>query len=619
MTSVLRGSLCGLALVVAAASTLTVPFTRPVSAQGLQTNSAEPSAQPALPTDGSPAQSLRMPDLPDEVAADFSDIMPLDLHLPVPPEAVAVIDPDAAHATTASLPPAAVEQPSTAMMPEPAYPPAAVQPVLQPAPANSLAQSIGMQLPLLASITRLPESERRAIAEHYQMRALEPIWIDAQGLTPGGKALSATLASASEHGLNAGDYAVSADSTTGSALAELDLRLTANAVLYARDARGARLDPRRLSKLMTPKLDVPAASDVLARLVGSADPAAMLAGYNPPHDGYKTLKAKLQELRGTREPAQPMVRIPAGPALRVGMRDGRVPLIRARLNLGPQNAGEEPVFDRTLSIAVAEFQRGAGLPVNGVAGRATIDAMQGPAASRLEADLIANMERWRWLPADLGSSHVYVNIPQYQVKLVRDGAIALESRVIVGKPETPTAVFSDSMDHLVINPSWFVPPSILKKEFIPGLAADPDYAAKRGFVVTRRGNTITVRQPPGERNALGNIKFMFPNEHAIYLHDTPGRHLFANSRRAFSHGCVRVDQPFKLAAQILAAGTAEEWSEARLRRMIGGGERPIRLSKPLPVHLAYFTQVAEADGSLSTYEDLYGFHRMVRQGLGFGG
>jgi murein L,D-transpeptidase YcbB/YkuD len=167
------------------------------------------------------------------------------------------------------------------------------------------------------------------------------------------------------------------------------------------------------------------------------------------------------------------------------------------------------------------------------------------------------------------------------------------------------------MQYMVINPSWFVPPSILKKEFLPGLAADPNYAARRGFVVTRRGNTISVRQPPGERNALGNMKFMFPNDHAVYLHDTPNRSLFGTTRRAYSHGCVRVDNPFALADIVLGA----EWSEARLRQLIGKGERTIRLAQPLPVHLAYNTLVVGEGGEIATFDDLYGFHRLVRTAL----
>ena len=165
---------------------------------------------------------------------------------------------------------------------------------------------------------------------------------------------------------------------------------------------------------------------------------------------------------------------------------------------------------------------------------------------RGEEDIIANMERWRWLPRDLGPPHHRQRAGVSAVRVIRDGKVVHEARVIVGKPESPTPIFSHTMEFVIVNPSWNVPPSILKKEFLPGLAADPDYAARRGYVVTRTaGGSISVRQPPGERNALGWIKFMFPNKHSVYLHDTPKRRLFAGERRAFSHGCVRVEQPLR--------------------------------------------------------------------------
>jgi murein L,D-transpeptidase YcbB/YkuD len=303
------------------------------------------------------------------------------------------------------------------------------------------------------------------------------------------------------------------------------------------------------------------------------------------------------------------VRIPAGPALKLGMRDERVPLVRARLGLGPT---EEPVFDRSTATALAAFQKQAGLPANGILGAQTLAALGTPATTRGEQDIVAQMERWRWLPADLGAKHIMVNVPEFRVRVVEQGRVVHETRAIIGKPETATPIFSHKMDHVIVNPSWYVPPSILKKEFIPGLAADPEYAAKRGYVVTRaKGGGISVRQPPGERNALGWIKFMFPNDHAVYLHDTPNRRLFANERRALSHGCVRVDNPFLLADQVLGA----EWTHERLKRLIGSGERRINLPQPLAIHLVYNTHVVGADGRLTTFEDLYGFHRMVRQAL----
>lgn len=476
-------------------------------------------------------------------------------------------------------------------------------------PGSEFAADIAARAAEALALPRLAERERAEILAAYQANENRPLWIDGKGWSEAGLRLTTQLGRAGEDGLRPTDYPLPAfEASDRGSLAEADVRLSALAVLYARDARGARIDPRRLSKLLTPTLYLPSATEVLSELTAATDAGAVLAAYNPPHEGYRRLKAKLAELREHLDDT-PLVRIPAGPALKLGMRDERVPLVRARLGLGPT---EEPVFDRSTSLALATFQKQAGLPANGILSSQTLAALGTPATARGEQDIVAQMERWRWLPADLGQSHIMVNVPEFRVRVVRDGHVVHETRAIVGKPESATPIFSHKMDHVIVNPSWYVPPSIMKKEFLPGLAADPNYAARRGYVVTRgKGGAVSVRQPPGERNALGWIKFMFPNDHAVYLHDTPNRRLFASERRAFSHGCVRVDNPFLLADQVLGP----EWTQERLKRLIGSGERRINLPQALPIHLVYNTHVVGADGHLTTFEDLYGFHRMVRQAL----
>jgi murein L,D-transpeptidase YcbB/YkuD len=295
------------------------------------------------------------------------------------------------------------------------------------------------------------------------------------------------------------------------------------------------------------------------------------------------------------------------------MRDPRVPLIRARFNLG--SSSDQTAYDDRVASAVAAFQKTKGLPASGILTPQTVAALGGPSPARQESDLIANMERWRWLPEDLGDRHIIVNIPEFRLRLMERGDMVHQTKVIVGKPETPTPIFSDEMETVIVNPSWTVPPSILKNEFLPGLAADPYYAERRGFKVTRRGDRISVQQPPGASNALGFIKFIFPNEHAVYLHDTPSRNLFSAERRSFSHGCVRVDQPFRLAEAIF--GRDSTWSEGKLRGMIGKGERYINLRQKLPVHLTHFTLSVDEGGQLRSFDDLYGVHKKVRAALGF--
>jgi L,D-transpeptidase YcbB len=185
--------------------------------------------------------------------------------------------------------------------------------------------------------------------------------------------------------------------------------------------------------------------------------------------------------------------------------------------------------------------------------------------------------------------------------------------VIVGKPQTQTPVFSDNFAHVIVNPSWFVPPSIMKNEFLPRLASDPSYAARRGFEVVRTRNGISVRQPPGERNALGYVKFIFPNRHSVYLHDTPNRNLFSAETRPFSHGCVRVEKPFALAEKLLSQSGG--FSEAQLKGMVGRGERMIKLADKVGVHLNYFTLEVDESGALHHFRDLYGHDARLKSAL----
>lgn len=476
-------------------------------------------------------------------------------------------------------------------------------------PGLELSGRIAAQAELAAALPRLSARERSEIVAAYAANENRPFWIDGKDLSAAGKQIVAQLGRAGDDGLRVSDYLLPVfEGSDKDSLAAADIRLSALAVLYARDARGGRIDPRRLSKLITPKLELPSATEVLSELAGAADAGAVLAAYNPQHAGYQHLKAKLAELRAGR-PETPVARIPAGPALKVGMRDARVPLVRARLGLG---TSEEPVYDRSTALALADFQKQAGLRADGVLSDQTVAALAMPRSTRLESDIIAQMERWRWLPSDLGENRIVVNIPEYRMRVMHGDRIAYESRVIVGKPESATPLFSHRMEHVVVNPSWYIPPSIMRKEILPGLANDPNYAARRGYVVTRGKNgNISVRQPPGERNALGWIKFMFPNDHAVYLHDTPNRSLFGAGRRALSHGCVRVENPFALADQVLGP----EWSSERLKRLIGSGERTIKLPQPLPIHLVYETIVVNEAGAVTTFDDIYGFHRLVRNAL----
>lgn len=483
---------------------------------------------------------------------------------------------------------------------------------------------------------RLPQAQRDAISAVYAARQHAPLWIEHGRWNDAARSVINTLGDAASHGLNAADYAVpeiAVGETAAEALATADIRLTALAVTYARDARGGRLNRIRIGQLVMPAVVLPTAEEVVQAFAGAGAVAGksageVLAGYQPQAPGYRALRAELQRLRSARVPMAeretpaPGKPIADGPTLKVGMKDSRVPQIRARLGLAPV---AHSVYDDDLARAVASFQRERGLPGNGSFNRRTLVALAGGSGSvsdggvlpqdtaRLESDILVNMERWRWLPADLGQRHIWVNIPEQNVRVVDGEETIHTTRGVIGKAKSPTPVFSDRMQYLVVNPYWTVPPSIMRSEFLPGLARDPGYAAKRGYEVIYQGGRTIVRQPPGERNALGNIKFMFPNDLAIYLHDTPNRSVFGAAQRALSHGCVRVEDPFALAEIVLGP----EWTGDRLKKMIGGKkERTVRLPQPLPIHLTYFTLKVDQHGRMQSIPDVYDYDKRMKNALG---
>lgn len=417
---------------------------------------------------------------------------------------------------------------------------------------------------------------RAAIADVYAARSYRPLWSDGDGWRDAAGAAAETLRGAIDDGLDLRAYPIPATDRGAASVAD-DLALSEAVVVYAQQASGGRVDPARISRLIGARPNLPAAAAALAS-VSAAGPRAgeTLQAFNPPHYGYQALRAKLAELRGQR-------------AL-----DGISP-------------------DRPVTEARAESTRNDGPPAGVKAARRRAGSLARGSTSRLEAEIIANMERWRWLPRDLGENRIEVNIPDFELAVVRDGQVAHRTRVIVGKEETPTPIFSDAMQYIIVNPYWHVPPSIIKKEW----GGDVSRAAQRGWKVSYRNGQVSVAQPPGESNALGRIKFIFPNDFAVYMHDTPSRNLFSAAHRAFSHGCMRVEAPFALAEAVLGPGSG--WSEARVKRLIGGAERYINLAKPLPVHVEYFTAYVDEYGQLQTRGDLYGYSARVRNALGLGG
>ncbi len=451
--------------------------------------------------------------------------------------------------------------------------------------------------------------EYAAITAYYAARDDAPLWIENGKPIEAVAPVMARLARAGDDGLDLSELPVPVFKGGPDKLAAADVALSAEVVAYGRQASGSRVDPQAISGLIGAKPDLPDPALILAAVAAAGtDGGAMLQSFNPPQKSYLALRDKLVELRGGAK-SDKSGAIPPGRPLRVGMHDPRVPLLRARFGL-ERTGVNEFLYDGRVAAAVAGFQRRVGLWPSGVLTAHTVAALADPV--RAKNEIIANMEFWRWMPRQLGATRIEVNIPDFTASVVEDGKVVERHKVIVGKPDTPTPIFSNSIKFLIVNPAWNVPPSIIRKEMLPHLAADPNYLSEMGYEAFMQNGRLVVRQPPGERNALGLIKFMFPNQYSVYLHDTPSRSLFTAARRAFSHGCVRVDQPFELAQTVLGP----RWPEAKIKGLIGGEERYVYLPKPLPIYIEYFTAFVDDAGRLQLRDDLYGYSRKVKLALG---
>ena len=457
----------------------------------------------------------------------------------------------------------------------------------------------------------IDRKSRPAVDAFYAARNYAPLWIDQGNAGERAKAVAAFLAKVDADGLDPADYVLPTikAGADAAALAEAELKYTATVLTYARHAQIGRVHYSRISPDIAFTLVAPEPADVLGGVADANGIAAALERFNPPHAGYKALKAKLAELRAGKGDAAPG-RIERGPVLKLAkdaMQDPRVPALRERLGV----AGEpgNTTYDKPLADAVKKFQDGRGLSATGTLTTATVDALNGPKQDRAADVILANMERWRWLPRDLGKTHVVVNIPDFTLKVVSNGATVWTTRIVTGQPgQKATPLLSETMKYITVNPTWNVPPSIINNEYLPALQQDPGALERIGLKLEHnRDGTVRIYQPPGERNALGRIRFNFPNKFLVYQHDTPDKNLFARDTRAFSHGCMRVQNPDKYAEVLLSlANPKDGYSVDRLHRMYGTGETDIHLQTPIPVHITYQTAYVDDAGKLVIRGDVYG-------------
>lgn len=483
----------------------------------------------------------------------------------------------------------------------------------------------------------------------YRERQYRLGWFKDHQLVPQATQLQQTIAKASDEGLDPRKYQVkdlaklfselkvAPDEAHRDALEqEIDVALSGTYFVWASDFyRGVANPHDAKNTAWQVKPNKIKLHKALLTYLGDRKSKYGYYQFAPLHPEYNNLKKALAAYR-VREAAGGWPALPVGLALRPGQASPAVSALRQRLLGGPADtaAHASPVYDKALANAVKAFQNDAGLRPDGVVSGATLRELNVPIGQRID-QILLNMERWRWLPKKFEPDYLLVNIPEYRLRVVENGQEALTMRVIVGKTLTATPIFSDKMQYVVLAPYWNVPFSIIDKELKNKLAANPQYLDRldmevvKGYGrkatvidpttidwanVTQANFKYTVRRRPGPKNDLGNAKFIFPNSNDVYLHDTPHGELFSQVSRNFSHGCVRVEEPMKLAAYLLR--DKPEWDEQTILDTVATHrEKYITLTKKLPVYLVYLTAWADADGHAHFRDDIYGHDKSLAREL----
>ena len=480
----------------------------------------------------------------------------------------------------------------------------------------------------------LNKRDAAAVAEFYAGRNYAAAFVPDGVMTDRARALIDRIRAADTDGLDPFAYALpSVDlgkygKAESQFAARADVMLSQAIAAYAREAYAGRVDPADISSNIGYERHLPDLIEALKAVVVSPDPVATLVAYNPPQPEFAALRDKLAELRGAKKAKKPL-EVPPGVTLKLGVADYRVGFLRARFNL-PTDVESPEIYDEVVAEAVKAFQASVHLKADGIAGPRTYAALNAEPPDPIPTILV-NMEKWRWMPRHLGRFYVRVNVPDFTVGVHKDGSVIHTTRIVVGKPHQQTPIFSDQIEHIIVNPAWNVPASIAMKEMLPAVRANP--GALRGYQVfalikgrfravdprfinwrTVDMRKIQIRQPPGERNALGKIKFMFPNAYSVYLHDTPSKGLFERDYRAYSHGCMRVMEPMEFADALLSQEA--KLNSAYLKKLYGGGEKRVNLTRTVPVHITYFTAWVDESGALQTRDDVYGHDGRIENALG---
>jgi murein L,D-transpeptidase YcbB/YkuD len=470
------------------------------------------------------------------------------------------------------------------------------------------------------------------------------VWTRGGRPTAQAQAVIAQLETASAKGLEATDYAGGqwaariANLKGDAAIARFDVDLTSAALQYAFDLRLGRVNPREVSfdfDLDAKRLFAPT---LIQQLTTANDPAAVLASLEPKHEDYRRLIAALAAYRRIEAASADEAPLPVVAKLKVGQTYDALPSLAAHLRLlGDLDANAVvtgTTYEGAIVDAVKHFQSRHGLDADGVIGKTTFAQLNVPASARVQQIEWA-IERWRWIPENPEASSIIVNIPEFTLR-ARDAQSGeeLTMRVVVGKAAGhQTPVFEGDIKHVVFRPYWSVPPSIQRGEIAPKLEKDGNYLARNNYELVDdsgrslgssvdadtarrvRNGSVSVRQKPGTSNALGLVKFLFPNDNNVYLHSTPSQSLFARSRRDFSHGCIRVEDPVTLAEWTLRG--QDEWSKKKIQAAIDGKKDDlyVKIQRPINVTIMYATASATANGEVHFFEDIYGHDQQLAKVL----
>ena len=418
------------------------------------------------------------------------------------------------------------------------------------------------------------EQDRAGVLAFYRSRNFAPLWAAENGIQPKAEEASSFFVNVANDGLDPADYpAPKFDNTDPLKLAADELTMTNSVLTFARHASIGRVAFTRVSGAIYFEQKAPDAAEVLSKIADSADVRATLDAFNPQHPAYQALKAEFAAAR-TRKFSE--------------IENNRGP-VKAIIESKETNSNRKP---KNAKRNAAEVK---------------------PTTASVDT-IIANLERWRWMPHDLGDAYVVVNIPDFTLKVVQNGKTSWQTRIVVGKVgNQATPLLTETMKYITVNPTWNVPPSIINNEYLPALARDPNALARVGLKIGRNSDgSIRIFQPPSERNALGRIRFNFPNRFLVYQHDTPDKKLFSHTVRAYSHGCMRVENPDQYAEVLLGISQPEErYTTDRIQAMYGKGERTINFKKPIPVYITYQTAFVDDASYLNARADLYGHDETI--------